>query len=147
MKNNNLFSRDRLIKNLREWHSALTQYRKNEFSIEALEKAADMLESDKQTAFNLACERAARDVLIEEIPRWISVKDRVPPNKTERYLVVCVFPDGQRVVKTSVWAWDENDERGDWINWEVVTHWMALPDLPEDNFIDDEEKKDADQKV
>ena len=64
-------------------------------------------------------------------PKWISVEERLPPPETERYLVACVCSDGDRCVRTSIWAWDDIDEKGDWINWDVVTHWMPLPEPPE----------------
>lgn len=73
-----------------------------------------------------------RDAALAKVPKWIGVKERLPLPETERYLVACILPDGNRTVHTAVWAWDENDEQGDWINWDVVTHWMPLPEPPKE---------------
>lgn len=64
-------------------------------------------------------------------PKWISVEERLPQPETKIYLIASLSPDGEQIVKTSVWAWDEIGEKGDWINWNVVTHWMPLPNPPE----------------
>lgn len=65
-------------------------------------------------------------------PRWISVKERLPPPETKIYLIASHSPDGEQIIKTSIWDWDEIGETGDWINWNVVTHWMPLPEPPKE---------------
>lgn len=76
---------------------------------------------------------AERDAALAKVPKWISVKDRMPPPETERYWTVSVCKDGYRITNTTVWAWDENDEKGEWIKWDPVTHWMPLPEPPEED--------------
>lgn len=65
-------------------------------------------------------------------PKWISVKERLPPPGTKIYLIASHSSDGEQIVKSSVWAWNEIGEKGDWINWDVVTHWMPLPEPPKE---------------
>lgn len=67
-----------------------------------------------------------------QVPRWISVEERLPPPETKIYLIASHSPDGEQIVKTSVWAWDEIGETGDWMNWNEVTHWMPLPEPPKE---------------
>lgn len=73
-----------------------------------------------------------RDAALAKVPRWISVEERLPPPETEIYLATCVLPNGDCTAHMVVWAWDENDEQGDWICQDVVTHWMQWPELPKE---------------
>ena len=65
------------------------------------------------------------------MPNWISVEEQLPPPETERYLVVSIYQD-IRNVETAIWSWNENEEQGEWIKWGIVTHWMPLPNPPEE---------------
>ena len=71
-----------------------------------------------------------------QVPKWISVEERLPPPETKIYLIASHSPDGEQIVKTSVWAWDEIGETGDWMNWNEVTHWMPLPEPPRGGMCD-----------
>ena len=56
------------------------------------------------------------------MPQWISVKDRLPENGVE----VLVVSDGETGA-----SWHEAGEFG-WAIGGTVTHWMPLPEPPED---------------
>ena len=66
--------------------------------------------------------------------KWISVKDRLPPNK-DRYLCAGVEAVGGRLHKAHVrilklyytWVSDWEDAENF-----VVTHWMPLPEPPKE---------------
>lgn len=73
--------------------------------------------------------------LIEAQPpvlSWISVKDRLPPPMAE---VLCAFDDGE--IRTYWQNWAASVEPDpffyrDWDHNKHVTHWMPLPQAPEE---------------
>ena len=84
--------------------------------------AADLIE-------RLTAENAA---LREKVPQWISVEDRLPIDRLSKYLVAFRDTGGSivdmaRYFPSDGWTCD---------NWEVpqnlITHWMPLPDSPEE---------------
>ena len=77
----------------------------------------------------LTAENAA---LREKVPQWISVEDRLPIDRLSKYLVAFRDAGGSivdmaRYFPSDGWTCD---------NWEVpqnlITHWMPLPDSPEE---------------
>ena len=84
--------------------------------------AADLIE-------RLTAENAA---LREKVPQWISVEDRLPIDRLSKYLVAFRDTGGSIVDMARYFpsdGWTCN-------NWEVpqnlITHWMPLPDSPEE---------------
>ena len=84
--------------------------------------SADLIE-------RLTAENAA---LREKVPQWISVEDRLPIDRLSKYLVAFRDAGGSivdmaRYFPSDGWTCD---------NWEVpqdlITHWMPLPDSPEE---------------
>ena len=78
----------------------------------------------------LTAENAA---LREKVPQWISVEDRLPIDRLKKYLVAFRDAGGSivdmaRYFPNDGWTCD---------NWEVpqnlITHWMPLPEAPEEN--------------
>lgn len=92
----------------------------------------DPKRKEKYEALKAAIDLIGNPSQMVTMPNWIGVEERLPPPETKIYLIASRGPDGEQIVKTSVWAWDENGEKGDWINWNVVTHWMPLPNHPEE---------------
>ena len=77
----------------------------------------------------LTAENAA---LREKVPQWISVEDRLPIDRLSKYLVAFRDAGGSIVDMARYFpsdGWTCN-------NWEVpqnlITHWMPLPDSPEE---------------
>ena len=75
---------------------------------------------------------AERDVLLEKVPQWISVEERLPIDRIKKYLVAFrdlggPIVDMARYFPSDGWTCD---------NWEVpqklITHWMPLPEAPEE---------------
>jgi Protein of unknown function (DUF551) len=73
--------------------------------------------------------------------QWIKTSDRLPDNATLVLIIICGehaigelrwdrpgFEDTYKAFQ--YWA-DPTDDGQDW-EWGVVTHWMPLPELPED---------------
>lgn len=84
--------------------------------------AADLIE--RMTAENAA--------LRAQIPQWISVEDRLPIDRLSKYLVAFRDAGGSIVDMARYFpndGWTCN-------NWEVpqnlITHWMPLPEVPEE---------------
>lgn len=84
--------------------------------------AADLIE-------RLTAENAA---LREKVPQWISVEDRLPIDRLSKYLVAFRDAGGSIVDMARYFpsdGWTCN-------NWDVpqnlITHWMPLPDAPEE---------------
>lgn len=103
--------------------------------------AADLIEC--LTAENAKAE-AERDALREKVPQWVSVKDRLPDCAVP-VLVTYIGYDGNRHgddVATRIddlWLWWDGDLRSSDERVTVkITHWMPLPETPEEG-----EKEDA----
>ena len=68
-----------------------------------------------------------RDAALAKVPRWISVKERLP--EADGTYVVYMPPPSEPIITA-----EYSDSR--WDDWEVditkyVTHWMPLPEPPE----------------
>lgn len=88
-----------------------------------LDKAAEAIERDQK-------ELAA---LREKLPKWISVKERLPIDHLKKYLVAFrdaggAIVDMARYFPSDGWTCD---------NWDVpqnlITHWMPLPEPPKED--------------
>lgn len=81
---------------------------------------------------------AERDALREKVPQWVSVKDRLPDCAVP-VLVTYIGYDGNRHgddVATRIddlWLWWDGDLRSSDERVTVkITHWMPLPEAPEE---------------
>lgn len=72
------------------------------------------------------------DELREKLPKWISVKERLPIDRLKKYLVAFQDAGGSivdmaRYFPSDGWTCD---------NWDVpqnlITHWMPLPEAPKE---------------
>lgn len=88
-----------------------------------LDKAAEAIERDQKEI----------DELREKLPKWISVKERLPIDRLKKYLVAFRDAGGSivdmaRYFPSDGWTCD---------NWDVpqnlITHWMPLPEPPKEN--------------
>ena len=84
--------------------------------------AADQIERDQKEIAELR----------EKLPKWISVKERLPIDRLKKYLVAFQDAGGSivdmaRYFPSDGWTCD---------NWDVpqnlITHWMPLPEAPEE---------------
>lgn len=84
--------------------------------------AADQIERDQKEI----------DELREKLPKWISVKERLPIDRLKKYLVAFrdvggSIVDMARYFPSNGWTCD---------NWDVpqnlITHWMPLPEPPKE---------------
>ena len=94
---------------------------------DALREAADLIE-------RLTAER---DALREKVPRWISVDDRHPKPGTRVLATDGVFVGEAYRTSADTWRRYDGIAMRDCIG-SVVTHWMPLPEAPEEG-----EKEDA----
>jgi len=66
---------------------------------------------------------------------WISVKDRLPDEADEQYICYCTHLNNKsELVVALLWngeTWGECEHGGGVLN-EYVTHWMPLPESPEE---------------
>ena len=85
--------------------------------------AADQIERDQNEIAELR----------EKLPKWISVKERLPIDSLKKYLVAFRDAGGSivdmaRYFPSDGWTCD---------NWDVpqnlITHWMPLPEPPKEN--------------
>lgn len=62
-------------------------------------------------------------------PKWISVKDKMPPTGNAVLVAVHNQKMAWNCVEVDVWdgRWLENADS----EWHIVTHWMPLPEPPE----------------
>ncbi len=63
-----------------------------------------------------------------KVPRWIPVTEKIPPDQ-EEVLLLTRSKNGVRNVDKGYWAIDHFIHRGR----SEVTHWMPLPEAPEEN--------------
>ena len=84
--------------------------------------AADQIERDQKEIAELR----------EKLPKWISVKERLPIDRLKKYLVAFQDAGGSivdmaRYFPSDGWTCD---------NWDVpqnlITHWMPLPEAPKE---------------
>ena len=79
--------------------------------------------------------RPIEDALQARIPQWISVKDRLPEDGTR----VMAYVNGWHEVawhRKSIREWQFRDEiafNNETNTYGLVTHWMPLPEPPEEN--------------
>ena len=79
--------------------------------------------------------RPIEDALQARIPQWISVKDRLPEDGTR----VMAYVNGWHEVawhRKSIREWQFRDEiafNNETNTYGLVTHWMPLPELPEES--------------
>ena len=85
--------------------------------------AADQIERDQKEI----------EELREKLPKWISVKERLPIDRLKKYLVAFRDAGGSivdmaRYIPSDGWTCD---------NWDVpqnlITHWMPLPEPPKED--------------
>lgn len=85
--------------------------------------AADLIERDQKEI----------EALRAKLPKWISVKERLPIDRLKKYLVAFRDTGGSivdmaRYFPSDGWTCD---------NWDVpqnlITHWMPLPEPPKEN--------------
>lgn len=76
--------------------------------------AADLIEA----------QAAEIEKLKAQVPRWIPVRERIPPDQ-EEVLVLTRSKNGVRNVDKGYWAIDHFIHRGR----SEVTHWMPLPEV------------------
>lgn len=95
----------------------------NEWYKLLMREAADQIERDQKEI----------EALREKLPKWISVKERLPIDRIKKYLVAFQDAGGSivdmaRYFPSDGWTCD---------NWDVpqnlITHWMPLPDPPKEN--------------
>lgn len=95
----------------------------NEWYKLLMREAADQIERDQKEI----------EALREKLPKWISVKERLPIDRIKKYLVAFQDAGGSivdmaRYFPSDGWTCD---------NWDVpqnlITHWMLLPDPPKEN--------------
>ena len=86
-------------------------------------EAADQIERDQKEIAELR----------EKLPKWISVKERLPIDRLKKYLVAFRDAGGSivdmaRYFPSDGWTCD---------NWDVpqdlITHWMPLPEPPKED--------------
>lgn len=89
----------------------------------------------------MPCAREAYRTILEELERtrWIPVEERLPEEL--KPVLFAVYPKDtllyNKYGKLIYLAWREN---GEWLDWEgervsdvfIVTHWMLLPEPPEE---------------
>ena len=97
----------------------------------AAEKIDELLDS-VETLDNLT------DMLMECVPQWISVKERLPEPETE---VIAAFDDGYVWAMWQKWSLTDEYEEGEspfdyykdvGAGIHTVTHWMPLPEPPKE---------------
>ena len=90
---------------------------------QTLASSADQIEHDQKEI----------EALREKLPKWISVKERLPIDSLKKYLVAFRDAGGSivdmaRYFPSDGWTCD---------NWDVpqnlITHWMPLPEAPKED--------------
>ena len=90
---------------------------------QTLASSADQIEHDQKEI----------EALRAKLPKWISVKERLPIDRLKKYLVAFRDTGGSivdmaRYFPSDGWTCD---------NWDVpqnlITHWMPLPEPPKEN--------------
>ena len=73
-------------------------------------------------------ERLIKNAPTVDVPRWISVEERLPPAYIRVYAVIKGADDAIIAWVDDKGRWDDDDS---WTYEKIVTHWMPLPELPE----------------
>jgi len=63
------------------------------------------------------------DCVIPDVSNWVAIKDQLPPDVTEKYMVL---RNGE--IEFDKWIFDGN--KGYWWNYMGITHWMQIPEPP-----------------
>lgn len=99
---------------------------------------ADALALIEHLEFALKCEQVARTVLMEDMPKWISVKYRLPEShdkKADCFLVT----DGDFIwmayYACKEWQFAQCTDSPYVIGWTDITHWMHLPEPPKEENV------------
>lgn len=122
-----LISRNEAAKRLED----LAKKREGSFSGEAFEFAAKVVRGVPAAEVpHWATEQAYKNGYEDGKPKWISVKDRLPENKS---CILMYSADGG----VAEGIYDKDQKRWIQFRWSVlnvpsVTHWMPLPPAPED---------------
>ena len=96
--------------------------------IKALRGAAESLKAAlKDAQKSIEVFGQANAALREKVPEWIPVTEKIPPDQ-EEVLVLTRSKNGVRNIDKGYWAIDHFIHRGR----SAVTHWMPLPELPEE---------------
>lgn len=86
----------------------------------------------RQSANQIERDQKEIEALREKLPKWISVKERLPIDRLKKYLVAFrdvggSIVDMARYCPSDGWTCD---------NWDVpqnlITHWMPLPEAPKE---------------
>ena len=94
----------------------------------------DALAYIEQLEFAMKCEQVARTVMMEEVPKWIKVVDRMPESEDEKsdcYLVTDGTFIWMAYYACKEWQFAECTDSPYVIDWTEITHWMPLPQPPE----------------
>ena len=101
--------------------------------------AAEAIE--RLIAYNEFWEKSAitaKEIIDKELPKWISVKERLPEPETE---VLAAFDDGYVWAMWQKWSLTDEYEEGEspfdyykdvGAGLHTVTHWMPLPEPPKE---------------
>ena len=95
---------------------------------ELLDAAADLIEKliDR-------CARYAEEIAVaQERPRWIPVTERLPEDPMKKYIVFSPHPHGNIVDVGRYLGADGWVLEGWYLTQSAVTHWMPLPEPPEE---------------
>lgn len=98
-----------------------------------------MMEWDMSKAVREIIENAP---VVQEMPQWISVEDRLPPYEWENKAlmateeVLVINEDGQMFVGYfKVWKYEGSYMFDDGSDHDDITHWLPLPKPPEEDEV------------
>lgn len=114
-------TKEEIAKALRACGSSnIERCRKCAYQAEGAMMCFDKLNTD--AAALIEAQAAEIEKLKAQVPRWIPVADKIPPDQ-EEVLVLTRSKNGVRNVDKGYWAIDHFIHRGR----SEVTHWMPLP--------------------
>ena len=110
----------KLVKELREYWNDGTDDLRNRAAdaIEELQSSVDGFEMN----YNIQFIEHDGYGEVKFVPKWISVKERLPKNTNHPWDRVLVYTDEQRIMTLPVCK----------VGWGYVTHWMPLPTPPKE---------------